>query len=310
MPVDTQPGPGPTATLETTSHRPITADRRELCYRLTTRDARTVSNVVAQHLPRHRFAHGDGLPPSQAQSYITTVYFDTAARDVARACTRGDTSLKLRTKEYYEYFPSMTEVATDTQQLVFGARVLWLETKRRIGQRTTKNRFGVPKADLLAFFRDSRITEEMVGIQMAEYGDAAEDVVADLAELCRPYDSPLRADCLVNYRRRAWQDPHAKLRVTIDSQLAFYLPPDDLWQRADALTHDDLGTPVARFDGCVLELKSRGPHPSWLTALLAEVAVQPARLPTQPQLAFSKFLAGTIAVRGPLEQAPGIPESR
>lgn len=282
--------------------RRMTADRSEIKYLVPSAGARRLAEVVGQHVPRHKFAQDDAVDLSGSQSYITTVYFDTARRDVARACLGGDTSLKLRAKEYYEYFPSMAELATDSRQLIDGSAVLWLETKRRIGHRTVKNRFGIPKQDLPAFFHDGTITDEMIRIQAAEYGDAVEEVVADLAELCRPYDGPLRADCLVNYRRRAWQDDAGTLRVTLDSHLTFFAPPDDLWLRPRALTHDELGAPAGSFAGCVLELKSRGQLPAWLTDLLEETGARPATLEDAPDAAFSKFLAGSIAVHGPVTE--------
>ncbi|MEE9391423.1 MAG: VTC domain-containing protein [Planctomycetota bacterium] len=274
----------------------MTADRDEVKYLLAPTAARQLAATVSARVPRHRFQGKTHELLPKAHQYVTTIYFDTSARDVAEACRSGDNSLKLRAKEYYDLHPSMAELATHPSQLVDFSPVLWLETKRRRGQRTMKHRFGIPKRELAAFFASGVVTEEMVRIQIGAFGGAAQDVLADLAELCRPYDGPLRADCLVNYRRRAWQDSGGTLRITLDNNLSFFAPPPDLWRRQQAMTRETLGPPAGTLSTCVLEVKTRGTLPGWLEASLAQLHAVTARLTTPSDAPFSKFLAGSDAI--------------
>jgi len=264
----------------------MTAHRREAKYLVTAERARRLSGELDRRLPphRHRGAGANQLPA--AHHYVTTIYFDTAARALFSAATGGsEHHLKLRAKEYYDLHPALTETATDARQLVRYQPVLWLELKQRDGAHTGKRRVGLPKVDIPAFFNEGRITEDMVRIQEAAYGRVAQDVLAAVAALCASCGEPLRADCLVNYRRAAWQDERGDLRVTIDSGLAMFAPPADLWQRDWALVRQTLGKPVAVEPRRVLEVKSLGEPPAWVTELIGE-----------PPVAFSKFEAASRAV--------------
>ena len=166
---------------------------------------------------------------------------------------------------------------------------LWLELKHKDGTLSGKRRVGIPKRDVLAFFGEGTVTPEMLRIQQRLYGEQVEQVLREVADLCGRYREPLRADCLVNYRRVPWQDEAGALRITLDLALAFFAPPEDLWRRETALVLETLGTPVGVERRCVLEIKTRGPHPPWLASVLVEAgAVREA----------SKFEAASQAVHG------------
>jgi hypothetical protein len=264
----------------------MTAHRREAKYLVSGERARVVAGELQRRLAahRHRGAGANELPA--AHHYTTTIYFDTAARALYHAAVSGGEShLKLRAKEYYDLHPALHETATDPRQLVRYQPVLWLELKHREGAHTGKRRLGIPKVDISAFFSEGRITEDMVRIQEPAYGRDAQDVLAAVAALCKSLGEPLRADCLVNYRRTAWQDPAGDLRVTIDTGLALYAPPPDLWQRDWALLRQTLGRSVAAEPRRVVEVKSLGVPPAWLAELIGE-----------PPVAFSKFEAASRAV--------------
>jgi hypothetical protein len=130
----------------------------------------------------------------------------------------------------------------------------------------------------------------MVEIQRNEYGPEGERVLRQIADYLRRFDEPMRADCMVNYRRLPWQDADGHLRVTLDVGLEFYAAPADLWQRRTALVRESLGAPLGREHRGVLEVKSRGAYPDWLTALLEEVGAH--------QRVFSKFEEASRAVHG------------
>jgi len=263
----------------------LTAHRREAKFLVTAARARAIATELDRRLPphRHRGAGANQLPA--AHHYVTTIYFDTAGRGLYRAASSGvEQHLKLRAKEYYDLHPALTETATDPRQLVRYQPVLWLELKQRDGAHTGKRRVGIPKRDIPAFFNEGRITEDMVRIQEPAYGRDAQDVLAAVAALCASCGEPLRADCLVNYRRAAWQDAGGGLRVTLDSGLAMFAPPADLWRRDWALVRPTLGSPVAVEPRRVIEVKSHDEPPAWLDELVG-VAVP-----------FSKFEAASRAV--------------
>jgi hypothetical protein len=269
----------------------MTAERDELKYLVAREQIPGFIAAMGQHLPEHRFTGAGANPLPLPQHYVTTIYFDTASRHQFRAArANAEHTLKLRAKEYYDLHPSLAELATDARQIVKYQPVLWLELKIQDGARTGKRRFGVPKPQVPAFFAQGAVTSEMIELSRADHGAASEAVLTEIAAYCRLYDQPLRADCLVNYRRLPWQDEAARLRVTLDVGLELYAPPADLWQRRHALVRETLGAPVGRVEGGVLEVKSRGEHPRWLTELLAAVGARRER--------FSKFEQASLAVHG------------
>ncbi len=259
----------------------MTAERLETKYLVPTAQARALADAIERELPRHRYVGDEANILPGAHHFVSTIYFDTPARDLYRAAQESDAHLKLRAKEYYDLHPSLAELATDPRQLVRHRPVLWLEIKFRDGSRSGKRRIGLPKPDVPAFFTEGRITREMVEIQRLSGDASSSEVLGEVADLCGRFAEPLRADCLVNYRRVAWQDPAGHLRVTLDLGLSFFAPPDDLWTRDHALVRETLGKPVGHEGRAVLEIKSRDELPSWLARVLTAARVE--------RLAYSKF---------------------
>jgi hypothetical protein len=271
----------------------MTAERDEVKYLVPARHVKTLAAGLSQCLPQHRFTgKGANLLPNP-RHFVTTVYFDTPSRHQYRsACADAEHNLKMRAKEYYDLHPSLAELATDPRQIVKFQPVLWLELKFREGSKSGKRRIGIPKAEVPAFFQAGAITPEMIELQRAIYGADSEAVLREIGGYCARYNEPMQADCLVNYRRIPWQDEAGTLRVTLDLGLEFYRPPADLWQRRYALVRESLGQPAGAGADAVLELKSHGALPGWLSDLLRSVETRPAR--------FSKFEAASIAVHGPV----------
>lgn len=272
----------------------MTADRDEIKFTVAPHAVAKLTAALSRRLPHHRF-EGEGanrLPGPH--HFVTTVYFDTPARDQYRAA-RADSehNLKMRAKEYYDVHPSLAELATDPSQIVRFQPVLWLELKSKAGVRTGKQRIGIPKRDVPAFFAQGLVTAEMIALQQPGYGAQGERVLREIADYCRGFSEPLRADCLVNYRRLPWQSPDGALRVTLDLDLAYYAAPADLWKRKTALVRESLGAPRAREAFGVLEVKSHGPTPSWLRALLSDAGAE--------RRAFSKFEAASLALHGAID---------
>jgi hypothetical protein len=245
--------------------------------------------ALSRQLPQHRFTGIGANPLPRPRHFVTTVYFDTPSRYQYRAAAAdAEHNLKMRAKEYYDLHPSLAELATDPRQIVKYQSVLWLELKFRDGNRTGKRRIGIPKLEVPAFFKAGEITPEMIELQRSTYGAESEAVLREIAGYCARYDERMQADCLVNYRRIPWQDEAGSLRVTLDMGLEFYPPPADLWQRRYALVRESLGAPAGVCSDAVLELKSRGEPPAWLTSLLESVSARHVR--------FSKFETASAAV--------------
>jgi hypothetical protein len=276
----------------------MTAARDEIKFVVAQGSLARLAQALGRKLPHHRF-EGEGanrLPGPQ--HYVTTIYFDTQSRDQYRAALgNAEHNLKMRAKEYYDVHPSLAELATDASQIVRYQPVLWLELKSKHGVRTGKRRIGIPKRDVAAFFAQGLVTAEMIALQQDGYGADGERVLRELADYCRGFAEPMRADCLVNYRRLPWQSEDGELRVTLDVDLAYYPSPADLWQRGTALVRETLGGACKREAFGVLEVKARGAIPAWLRAQLAEVGAD--------QRPFSKFEAASEAVRGALPRVPG-----
>lgn len=268
----------------------VTADRQETKFLLPLEAGQDAADAFTESLPAHRY-DGEGanrLPG--ADHFVTTIYFDTPSRALFREARASDSNLKLRAKEYYDLHPALIDVVTDPGELVRYHPVLWFEVKYKEGDRTRKRRLAIPKPDVAAFFRQGSVTHEMIELQRERYGFESAAVLAEVAGICRRHGEPFQADCLVNYRRLAWQDPTDSLRLTLDLHLAFYRPPDALFERRQALVRETLGSSVGRETHCVLEIKALGELPGWLGPILSALGAR--------RVAYSKFAAASRAVHG------------
>ena len=268
----------------------MTANRMERKYLVERAAAGALQRRLDQHLSRH--THSERELPG-AQLYATTVYFDTRSRHLFRQATSADEGVKLRAREYYAIDPSMVQLARRPEELVRFDRVLWFELKYRQRGHVQKRRFGIPKPDVPGFLSDGRITVEMVDVQARDYGEKARRVLREASGLCQHYGEPFGVDCLVNYRRVAWQDAAGTLRVTLDRDLRAYRAPDDLWTRQFALSAEALGQPSGVFGKAILEIKSRGPLPVWIDDALSSVGAESSD--------FSKFVTASRSVHSGTE---------
>lgn len=267
---------------------PITAEREEIKYLVTSDRLDALLSVLARELPTHRFS-GEGanrLP--DPHQFVTTIYFDTpSGRHYREALQDASHNVKVRAKEYYDLHPSLAEVATDPTQIVRYQPWAWFEIKRRNGSQTSKRRFRVPKQDVPSIFSSGRLSTEWLWHESEK--EAALAGLAELAEYGENLGEPLSASALVNYRRLSWQDPKGELRVTLDLALAFFAPPPDLWTRSHALIRGTLGPALGREQRAVLEVKCRRAVPSWLTETLERLGLRPQQ--------FSKFVTASGVVR-------------
>jgi hypothetical protein len=265
----------------------ITRNRRELKYRLSGTLAASFVRRMSARVSMHRYRGAGENPLPRAWHYATTVYFDTEDGDLYRAAMTDPVHVKARVREYYDVHPDLTELATDARDLVQYQPVLFVEVKVRDGERSRKQRVAVPKHEVDSFFKHFEVSATLRSVQ-PQGSTTLDQIVTEFARLRAELGKPLRASCVVNYRRLSWEDRNTALRVTLDRDLCVFAPPAGLWARREALTREALGTPVHEESDCVLEIKSRGELPEWLFALLEAHRVQ--------SVDYSKFVMASRAV--------------
>lgn len=271
----------------------MTRSRQELKFLVPAMRTAQLRRFIDEHIPRHHLHQ-----QSNILNYSTTIYFDTQERDIFKLNRNSSSAIKLRAREYYEISPGLAELATKSLHPVRDISTLWLELKWKQENRTQKHRFAIPKAEVPGLFQNRAVSQAVRDLHRQQYGEQGDEGFAELERLCARFQSPLRADCIVNYRRRAWQDDTHGARVTLDTQLGCFEPPDDLWARTTPLTRHALGgTPTYAQKEAVLELKSTGEDaPSWFDSIAQTFDLSPARLPDLGDAAYSKFLASSDRV--------------
>jgi hypothetical protein len=291
----------------------ITQNRRELKFKLPEAQASTFAAQVSARIPKHRFQGTGANRLPRARHYVTTVYFDTSTRDLYRAVRDDPNALKVRAREYYDLHPELLELATDARDIVRYSPVLWIELKGKRDGQTYKRRVGIPKEDVVPFFERGAVSHAMRELQRASRPPALResisdfppavdsaapepskdaDMIGELTSLRARFSEPLRASCLVNYRRTAFEDAAGTLRITFDQRVSCFDAQPDLWSSAKPLVREALGTPAYEEPCCVLEIKARGELPSWLADLIDQLGPE--------ETVFSKFVTASEKVHGPL----------
>jgi hypothetical protein len=291
----------------------ITRNRRELKFKLSEAAAAAFAAQVSARMPKHHFQGRGANRLPRARHYVTTVYFDTAARDLYRAVREDPDNLKIRAREYYDLHPELLELATDPRDIVRYSPVLWIEIKGKREGRTYKRRIGIPKGDVSPFFERGAVSQAMRDLQghrppanthshsetdppgAPDHTRGSDDVISELLALRDRFNEPLRASCLVNYRRTAYEDPTGSLRITFDHRMACFRAPATLWQSTQPLVREALGVPAYEESAYIVEVKTRGELPGWVVDLLEQTGAV--------EHVFSKFITASETVFGPLTAA-------
>jgi hypothetical protein len=284
------------AALLATADEKMTAERQETKFLLPEGQILPMVQALNQHLEPHRYRGKGANPLPAAQHFVTTIYFDTPSRAHYRAARdSGVSNVKIRAKEYYDLHPGLIEIATDPSKFVRYQPALWFELKQRVGPRTLKQRFRLAKQDIPPIFGSGAVPAERLARLLRAISPPA--AVDEIARHCESLDEDLAADCVVNYRRLAWQDAEAELRVTIDLYLTVFDPPADLWTRRRAMVRSSLGPPLFVVRDAVVEVKGhQSEPPAWLSRSLA--------LSGAHQTAFSKFSLASQVVHHSPRTAP------
>ncbi|MCA9698449.1 MAG: VTC domain-containing protein [Myxococcales bacterium] len=247
-----------------------------------------VADVDAR-LQAERFPGVDDPDAPMPAHYVTTLYFDTEERAIARACAQGDDNVKLRAREYSDYGPDRVRHEPH----------LWLEIKSRHGEETRKVRVSVPHEDIRKVISEGVIAERSLdpGASASSWSMSNRRLSRELDELRTHTDGTLRPDCLARYRRLAWQDEAGKIRITLDTELSFYRAPSDMLGRPRRLETVTSSDPAGRLDCNVVEIKLVGACPDWIEQLCLDHSMVTAQ---EQGRRFSKFLAASRAVHGTL----------
>ena len=275
--------PSDTAGMEARVSR---QDRLEYVYALPLAHAEAFAEGVGAQLPLDPYYETwDELRPKR---FVSTLYFDTPDQQIAAACAEGSENIKLRAREYY---------APAGDSGVYREPELWLEIKRREGARTKKLRCNILVRELGELLEDGVMTHAAVASRLNRWGEPGDRVLAEILTLLRRLDGPLRPNCIAHYRRRAWQDEDARARVTIDTELSVYPPPDpsrfQVWGASlvEVVTSME---PLHELEHAIVEAKVEGAPPAWLEALLGEATLRSD---------FSKFLVASRVI-GELKRTP------
>lgn len=236
--------------------------QREQRYLLDRASAEHTVNTLFQSLPTIVYV------PGSVVTQVVTTYLDTPARHYLAIADRSEglRTLKVRIREYQA-------IARDTGA-ISSTNDCYLERKERVNEVRIKQRVEIGKAELADILdRDKTLNGS----------NAAQAITGELSSL------DLRPALVSSYRRIVFGDEDS-LRVTFDEQLAYYKPPDGLYELNDALTFDVLGEPIARGPKRILEIKipEHSEIPEWLATLVRDIP---------DANGFSKFRAGMHAVK-------------
>jgi hypothetical protein len=264
----------------------LTFDRAETKYLVAPGLVPIIAREIARVLPRHEFRGQSTGWTSPRLEFATTIYFDTGERELYREAVAKPVHAKLRARDYYSVGTPATDHAR-AGHAIAGTALVWLEIKHRDGGRTRKRRAAIARRDLARLFQGDGVSAE--ALALAERDAAMADLLVEIARIRRLGSASLRPDCVVHYRRAAWQDAAGSLRVTIDREVEFFAATIGTLTR-DAWTRHALGRAAGRLDAAVLEIKLRGTLPTWLERVLMRHHLTPER--------FSKFVAASRAVHG------------
>ncbi|MCA9169801.1 MAG: polyphosphate polymerase domain-containing protein [Planctomycetales bacterium] len=204
-------------------------------------------------------------PHGEAATYpVSSLYFDTAAREAYWSKLDGERYRKKFRLRYYEADP-----VSETVSAAF------MEIKHRIGNRIFKQRARVADDGATAILRgDCSISE--LGDLLLETDETSNQLLDQI--LCNS-GGGLEPAVVIAYQREAWMGLHdPRFRLTFDSACMAYAP-DDYMKSTCGVGHRFLDA-----DRLIMELKFDHAVPCWIRDIVQKLEMSMCR--------FSKYATG------------------
>jgi hypothetical protein len=238
--------------------------RREAKYEVGVATATFLREEIARHLTCFEFE------PGHPTTWVTTIYFDTKARDLYRRAERHyDENVKIRVKEYY--YP--LNAGPEGREEYRTSPHCYVEIKEHANGSVIKRRFRFPKSELSRLMRGEDLLPLLTKASPPEEIDHLGEVYGEFRRLMGLHH--VEATSVVTYRRTVYQESEDDLRITFDDHFAVWAPYHRLYDGIDALTPGVLGKPVRVTDKVILEIKCPGDYPHWLEKALRNHSTKP-----------------------------------
>lgn len=181
---------------------------------------------------------------------MSTVYLDRPDRRFSKGVlTDPRRCIKIRVREY-----------------LISSPVVWVEVKERQGSWVEKVRFAVLKSALGTVLSGAPMESRLSDVCDSAMG--IDGVRTAYRRLHRAAGGRLVPVGVVSTFRRVFFPPGGACRMTLDTEIAYYPPPEDLYERRRTLDPAGLGSPLMREPSLVLEVKFRDQTPDWCREVL------------------------------------------
>ena len=219
-----------------------------------------IKRAIAEHISPKIINNED-------HSWRISVYLDDFDYRIAqRGLTHGSQTTKLRVKRYY--LLNKAEPHYDD--------ICWLEVKSRAGSMVEKSRFTIPHSEVLSTLENGPT------ISTEPERRASQESFESVRE-----GRKLRPLFIAHYCRWTFQDTRASLRITLDNNVSFHLPPKNIFTaQVPICSRAYLPPPLVAEHRWIMEIKSVGLTPKWVAKILGD------HVPND----YSKFVSGVNAV--------------
>ncbi len=223
-----------------------TFNRKEIKYRLTADQLRSIRAMVSAHLPQGEFGCGR----------VSSIYLDTLERTIiARSMEKPLYKEKLRVRWY-------------GAQHLEDASAVFIELKKKFKGIVHKRRLQVTPDQANAFLHGetcmSICTQEAVGLPMASSYQRHQ--IAHEIDDARERAGNVRPSALIACVRTSFgSDDEGALRITFDERL-----------RALGMLEGECSLPLLGNRGAIMEVKCLDAYPSWLVDALSRAQAYPS----------------------------------
>ncbi len=251
----------------------ITKSRNEIKFLLDKPNALFLRKEIKKNLSRHVFTKGKKL------TLVSTIYFDTPDFFFYKHSEENHANnVKIRAKEYYYFDSELVEHAYNFESLFEYTPYLFLEIKRRKNNNTSKKRIKIEKNRLPEILK-ALCTKKNIELQNVPSNDLNEfKKEIDIITQNKTLESIIPV-AISNYTRDAFENPEGSIRISMDYDLSYHLPPDNLFKNELALVKENLPISIEKEKRIILEVKHTEAFPEWLQNFTNNI----------PKSDFSKF---------------------